>query len=101
MTGVCPTIVLLLKGCTSLTCNVLYQLQVQVNNEFSKNSHRERLDRYLAQQLPHLSRSRIQQLIEQGNVQLNDVVCNSKKATVQIGDKISLSPLTCNQKPYL
>ena len=69
---------------------ISYQLQVQVNNEFRKNSHRERLDRYLAQQLPHLSRSRIQQLIEQGNVQLNDVVCNSKKATVQIGDTISI-----------
>ncbi len=50
-----------------------------------------RIDRYLSEQLPDLSRSRIQQLIEQGNVQLNDQVCTSKKATVQPGDRISLT----------
>ena len=51
----------------------------------------DRLDRYLSQQSPDLSRSRIQQLIEQGNVQVNDKVCTSKKATVQVGDRISLT----------
>lgn len=50
----------------------------------------ERIDRYLSQQLSDLSRSRIQQLIEEGNVQLNDKVCTSKKTTVQPGDRISL-----------
>ena len=50
----------------------------------------ERLDRYLSQQLSDLSRSRIQQLIEQGNVQINDKVCTSKKATLKSGDRISL-----------
>ncbi len=50
-----------------------------------------RIDRYLSEQLPDLSRSRIQQLIEQGNVQLNDQVCTSKKTTVQPGDRISLT----------
>ncbi|MGL4618481.1 MAG: S4 domain-containing protein, partial [Chroococcidiopsis sp.] len=35
----------------------------------------DRLDRYLAQQLTQLSRSRLQQLIEQGCVQINDRVC--------------------------
>lgn len=50
----------------------------------------ERIDRYLSQQLSDLSRSRIQQLIEEGNVQLNDKVCTSKKITVQPGDRISL-----------
>ncbi len=50
----------------------------------------ERIDRYLSQQLSDLSRSRIQQLIEDGNVQLNDKVCTSKKTTVQPGDRISL-----------
>ena len=49
----------------------------------------DRLDRYLAQHLPE-SRSRIQQLIEQGNVQVNGKVCTSKKAIVQPGDRISL-----------
>ncbi|MCA1991322.1 MAG: RluA family pseudouridine synthase [Coleofasciculus sp. S288] len=51
----------------------------------------ERIDRYLSQHLPNLSRSRIQQLIEQGNVQVNGNVCTSKKATVQMGDRISLT----------
>lgn len=49
-----------------------------------------RIDRYLSQHLPDLSRSRIQQLIEQGNVQVNGKVCTSKKAAVQLGDRISL-----------
>jgi 23S rRNA pseudouridine1911/1915/1917 synthase len=51
----------------------------------------DRIDRYLSQHLPDLSRSRIQQLIEQGQVQVNDNVCTSKKAIVQIGDRISLT----------
>jgi 23S rRNA pseudouridine1911/1915/1917 synthase len=51
----------------------------------------ERIDRYLSQHLPDLSRSRIQQLIEQGNVQVNSKVCTSKKITVQAGDRIFLT----------
>lgn len=50
----------------------------------------DRLDRYLAQHLPDLSRTRIQQLIEQGNIQVNGLICSSKKATVQPGDRIYL-----------
>jgi 23S rRNA pseudouridine1911/1915/1917 synthase len=49
-----------------------------------------RLDRWLAEQLPDLSRSRLQKLIEQGQVQVNDQVCTSKKATVQQGDRIQV-----------
>jgi 23S rRNA pseudouridine1911/1915/1917 synthase len=51
----------------------------------------DRIDRYLSQQLPDLSRSRIQQLIEQEQVQVNGKVCTSKKATVQPGDRISIT----------
>ncbi|NEP57919.1 MAG: RluA family pseudouridine synthase [Symploca sp. SIO2G7] len=58
--------------------------------EFIKQSQRERIDRYITQQLPNFSRSRIQQLIEQGHVQLNNTVCTSKKATVQPGDTVSV-----------
>ncbi|NES22250.1 MAG: RluA family pseudouridine synthase [Symploca sp. SIO3E6] len=58
--------------------------------EFIKQSQRERLDRYVVQQMPNCSRSRIQQLIEQGNVHLNDTVCTSKKAIVQPGDRVSV-----------
>jgi 23S rRNA pseudouridine1911/1915/1917 synthase len=54
------------------------------------NTKGDRLDRYLSQELPDLSRSRIQQLIEQGNVQLNDQVCTSKKINVKVGDRITL-----------
>jgi 23S rRNA pseudouridine1911/1915/1917 synthase len=50
-----------------------------------------RIDRYLSQELSDLSRSRIQKLIEEGNVQINDTVCTSKKAAVQAGDRISLA----------
>ncbi|HEY9603549.1 MAG TPA: RluA family pseudouridine synthase [Allocoleopsis sp.] len=51
----------------------------------------ERIDRYLSQHLADFSRSRIQQLIEQGQVQVNGQVCISKKATVQPGDRIFLT----------
>ncbi|MBD2057707.1 RluA family pseudouridine synthase [Oculatella sp. FACHB-28] len=51
----------------------------------------ERLDRYLAEQLPDLSRSRLQKLIEQGQVWVNGQVCTSKKAVVKRGDRISLT----------
>lgn len=47
-----------------------------------------RLDRWLAEQLPDLSRSRLQKLIEQGQVQVNSQVCASKKMMVQQGDRI-------------
>lgn len=50
----------------------------------------ERLDIYLAQNLSDLSRSRLQQLIAQGNVQVNGKICLTKKATVQKGDRITL-----------
>ncbi|MDB9322525.1 RluA family pseudouridine synthase [Nodularia spumigena CS-591/04] len=50
----------------------------------------ERLDRYLSENLPNLSRSRIQQLIEQGNVHLNEQICTTKKINVKTGDRITL-----------
>jgi 23S rRNA pseudouridine1911/1915/1917 synthase len=51
----------------------------------------ERLDRYLAEQLPELSRARIQKLIEQEQVRVNDRPCISKKAAVQVGDRIHIT----------
>jgi 23S rRNA pseudouridine1911/1915/1917 synthase len=51
----------------------------------------DRIDLYLSQHLPDLSRSRIQQLIEQGQVQVNDKICTSKKITVQSGDRIFIT----------
>ncbi|KAB8332905.1 RluA family pseudouridine synthase [Scytonema tolypothrichoides VB-61278] len=58
--------------------------------EVKQDSDSHRLDRYLSQELPNLSRSRIQQLIEQSHVQLNDNVCTSKKIAVKAGDRISI-----------
>jgi 23S rRNA pseudouridine1911/1915/1917 synthase len=59
-----------------------------INIQVPENS--DRLDRYLSQNLSDLSRSRIQQLIEQGHVQVNDQICTSKKVNLKIGDRISL-----------
>jgi 23S rRNA pseudouridine1911/1915/1917 synthase len=50
----------------------------------------ERLDVYLANEIDDLSRSRIQKLIEQGQVQINGQVCTSKKWDVQEGDRIQI-----------
>ncbi|MBE9212815.1 RluA family pseudouridine synthase [Plectonema cf. radiosum LEGE 06105] len=50
-----------------------------------------RLDSYLSQNKTDLSRSRIQQLIEQGNVELNGEVCHSKKVPIKAGDLIILT----------
>ncbi|NEO20512.1 MAG: RluA family pseudouridine synthase [Moorea sp. SIO4A5] len=66
-------------------------MQVQETSESTGSTPSYRLDSYIAQQTPDLSRSRIQKLIEQGNVQVNDHVCISKKAKVQLGDRISLT----------
>lgn len=51
----------------------------------------ERLDRWLADQVPNLSRSRIQKLIEQGHIQVNEQVCTSRKLTIQSGDQIQVT----------
>jgi len=49
-----------------------------------------RLDRWLAQQLPELSRSHLQKLIEQGQVEVNNQICTSKKMTVHRGDCVQV-----------
>lgn len=51
----------------------------------------ERLDRWLSQQLPDLSRSRLQKLIEQGNVQLNGQSCTDKKTKIHPGDRLQIT----------
>lgn len=48
----------------------------------------KRLDRWIAEQVEELSRARVQKLIEQGEVQVNGVVCDRKKERVQTGDRI-------------
>jgi len=64
--------------------NFIVSISLQVENKG------ERLDSWLREQLSDFSRSRLQQLISQGNVQVNGKICTSKKTTVQSGDRISL-----------
>lgn len=58
-------------------------LQVQHPND--------RLDRYLAEHLSDYSRSRIQDLIAQGNVKVNSKIQTSKKIAVGAGDIIEIT----------
>ena len=51
----------------------------------------ERLDAYLSAHILELSRSRIQKLIEQQQVQVNGEICTSKKVTVQQGDRLQIT----------
>lgn len=44
----------------------------------------------MSDRLTHLSRSRIQKLIEDGNVRLNQKVCNRKQVKVATGDRLDL-----------
>ncbi|MDJ0582605.1 RluA family pseudouridine synthase [Crocosphaera sp.] len=50
-----------------------------------------RLDIWLSNQLTDISRSRLQKLIEQGNITLNNEVCTNKKIKVKIGDKLQIN----------
>lgn len=50
----------------------------------------QRLDQWLSEQLPDLSRSRLQKLIEQGQVRLNDQPCDSKKVKLKLGDRLTV-----------
>jgi 23S rRNA pseudouridine1911/1915/1917 synthase len=49
-----------------------------------------RLDRWLALQIDELSRSRIQDLVENGCVKVNDQICSSKKEIIKTGDRIQV-----------
>lgn len=56
-----------------------------------KTPQAERLDRWLANQLLNYSRSRIQKLIEAGEITINGQVCTQKKTVVQLGDAIVIT----------
>ncbi len=65
------------------------QITLIVNTPLSAKV--KRLDRWISEQLPDYSRSRIQTLINQGQVHLNDRVCSAKKTEVKVGDRIQLT----------
>src|SRR4028118_854268 len=64
---------------------------VENTEEFDRSNVNQRLDIWLSNQIPDLSRSRIQTLISQGNVKVNDETCTSKKISVKTGDRIHLT----------
>ena len=64
---------------------------VENTGELNQNTVNQRLDIWLSNQIPDLSRSRVQTLISQGNVKVNDETCTSKKISVKIGDRIHLT----------
>ncbi len=47
-----------------------------------------RLDVWLAGQLPEFSRSRLQKLIAQGQIQLGEAICTDKKYRLKSGDRV-------------
>ncbi|NJK40267.1 MAG: RluA family pseudouridine synthase [Acaryochloridaceae cyanobacterium SU_2_1] len=63
-----------------------------------------RLDRWLPRQMEGLSRSQVQRLIDQGQVQINQQVCLSKKQLLQRGDWVAVevpapTPLDLQPEP--
>jgi 23S rRNA pseudouridine1911/1915/1917 synthase len=52
---------------------------------------KERLDTWIADNLTDLSRSRVQKLIEQGNIELNGQICTNKNIKVIQGDRLSIT----------
>src|SRR5215510_14119473 len=70
--------------------------QVSAANSFrtelvvSANEAKLRIDQFLAKRLPEFSRSRLQQLIRDGLVRLNDLTTRPRQ-TVRRGDKIDLT----------
>ncbi|OUC11971.1 MAG: pseudouridine synthase [Alkalinema sp. CACIAM 70d] len=59
--------------------------------ELQVESPGQRLDVYLADRITDLSRSRFQKLIAEGCVQVNGQTCTAKKATVQLGDSLTVT----------
>ncbi len=66
----------------------MIDLETTINLTVQQKS--DRLDRWLSSQLADLSRSRLQKLIEEGNVQLNGQVCTSKKIKLSPGDYLEV-----------
>jgi len=58
--------------------------------ELQVNSNSDRLDKWLSLQLPNISRSRLQKLIESDNLFLNDQVCSNKKTKLKVADRLLL-----------
>jgi len=60
----------------------------QAFRDFVVDRGKVRIDVWLAENLVNLSRSRVQKLIEDGQVYLNDRICTQKKEVLKQGDSI-------------
>ncbi len=56
--------------------------------ELTVEDKSDRLDRWLSHHLDNMSRSYLQKLIEQGNIQVNRQICTNKKTKVNFGDRL-------------
>ena len=55
-------------------------------SEATIENQNQRLDKFLAQQLPDFSRSQLQRLLAEGNVLLDDIVVSDNSHKVKVGD---------------
>lgn len=81
----------MLKAVTAKPVSVESEFDLDPEIELAVSHGADRLDRYVASQVTTLSRTHVQRLIEQGQVQVNGAVCESKKAEVKGGDRIVLT----------
>jgi 23S rRNA pseudouridine1911/1915/1917 synthase len=72
-----------------MTDSSVITLTVEGEN-LPQDKQNRRLDLWLSEQIPDLSRSRIQTLISQGWVKINEQVCTTKKLSVQRGDRLEI-----------
>jgi len=56
-----------------------------------ENFEEERIDKFLHSQLKELSRTRIQDLIRENNVSLNNILINNPSKKIKSGDKITIN----------
>ena len=61
------------------------------NISVSMDSHRNRIDKFLQSQLNELSRTRLQNLIRNGHVKLNNTIINEVSKKIKNKDKIEVS----------
>ncbi|BFM38502.1 RluA family pseudouridine synthase [Synechocystis sp. LKSZ1] len=64
--------------------------EITLDIDYPPQQEGDRLDRWLAQQYPDLSRARLQRLIEAGQVRLNGAICQEKQHKLQGGDHLQV-----------
>lgn len=68
-----------------------------ITKKFTVEELKTRLDKYLAEQVSDLSRSKIQRDIEAGAAKINGELINSPKFVVRQGDKVEYEPISEEQ----